>query len=123
MTTMEEYYEDLKEFYSKITGDANVHEDFAYPYGTDSNTYCKNKTWCDSLSKKESYGTWHETITHWDEKIYQTMFVHDLGDGVIQETKKLVQVIRHTDIEYYCCGTHLNKESKFVHQIWTQEVA
>ena len=51
------------------------------------------------------------------------MFTHDLGDGVIQETKKLVRIIYHTDIKYYCYGTHLCMNSKWIHLVRTQEVA
>lgn len=122
MTTYEEYEADKKEFYSKITGDANVREDIRYPYGADSNTYCKSQSWCDHDSRKESYGVWDETITTYDEKVYKTMFVHDLGDGVIQETKKLVRIIHHTDIEYYCYGTHLCMKSKWIHLVSEREV-
>ena len=105
MATFEEYQNDKKLFYSKITGEANVREDIRYPYGADSNTYCKSQSWCDYNSKTESYGVWDETITVWDEPIYETMFIHDLGD----------KVIHHTDIEYYCYGTHLCMKSKWLH--------
>lgn len=123
MTTYEQYEADKKEFYSKITGDANVREDIRYPYGADSKTYCKSQSWCDTESKKESYGVWDETITNYEEKVYETMFVRELGDGVVQETKKLVRIIYHTDIEYYCYGTLLNMKSKWFHLVRTQEVA
>lgn len=113
--TFEEYQNDKKLFYSKITGDANIRESIHHPYGTDSNSYCKSQSWCDYNSKTESYGVWNETITIWDEPVYETMFVHDLGDGVIQETKRTVKVIQHTDIEYYCYGTHLCMKSKWLH--------
>lgn len=122
MTTYDEYIADKKEFYSKITGEASVKEEFAYPYGVDSNTYCKCQSWADLESKKESYGVWSETIHNWEEKIYKTMFVHDLGDGVIQETKKLDKIIYHCDIEYFCYGTHMNMGSKYLHQTWEKGV-
>lgn len=115
---MNTYDEDLKDFYSKIVGEANVKEN---TYEKDAPAgqfvYMKEKTWAaPRKGKEDAYGVWIENVTLWDEEVYETVSKRRLGAGVIEEIKMVKSIIHHTDIEYYCYGNVGNcSKSKYIH--------
>ena len=110
------YDHDLADFYSKIVGDADVHEttrDLESSPG--KYRYMKEKSWNAPRARKEdAYGVWIEIIELWDEEQYRFQY----EDGRICRRKVL---IHHTDIEYYSYGNVNNSiESRYLHE--TREV-
>ena len=118
---MNAYDEDLKNFYSKIVGEANVKETTYEKDAPEGQfVYMKEKVWvAPRQGKEDAYGVWIENVTLWDEEVYETVSKRRLGAGVIEEIKMVKSIIHHTDIEYYSYGNVRNtQKSKYVHQSW-----
>ena len=123
---MANYDNDLRDFYSKIVGDADVTEvtrDMTCVPG--KYRYCKEKSWNAPRDRKEdAYGVWVEIVETWEEMVFQKISERPVGGNVYEEMKVLKEIIVHQDIEYYCYGNVDNcKKSQFIHKTWKRVVA
>lgn len=105
------YDADLRDFYAKIIGDADVQEitrDLEAAPG--KYRYMKEKVWSAPRARKEdAYGTWIEIVELWEEE----HFVYQMVGSRIEQKKETVY---HTDIEYWSYGNVNNCiESRYVH--------
>ena len=122
---MNNYDNDLRNFYNKVVDDARVTEtttDMTSSPGVFR--YMKEKSWNAPRDRKEdAYGVWVEIVEIWEEKVFQTISERCVGDNVYEEMKKVTEIIYHTDIEYYCYGNVDNcMKSQYVHTTYTKKV-
>lgn len=113
MPTQNNYDNDLRDFYGKIVGEADVHEitrDMESAPG--KYRYMKEKSWTAERGRREpAYGVWTEIIELWTEYKYR----YEYQDGAVRQRKVR---IHHTDIEYYAYGNVDNcLPSRYVHQV------
>ena len=111
--TTNTYDNDLRGFYAKVVGDADVHEitrDLEAVPG--KYRYVKEKSWNAPRARKEdAYGVWVEVVELWSEEQYRFAYC----DGTVKRTKVR---IHHTDIEYYAYGNVDNcLGSRYVHTV------